>query len=100
MEKITQDLLTRYGFKSEQDLMTWAESMDGPDWRYSEDSCSCLYTDGDSGIAEIAHSEMFDDDGFTIRPINCLYVDFNVLDLLVVYKELHDEWKYAYEYSE
>lgn len=100
MEKITQDLLTRYGFKSEQQLMAWAESMEDADWRFSEDSCSCLYTDGDSGIAEIAHSEMFDDDGFTIRPINCLYVDFNVLDLLVVYKELHDEWKHAYEYSE
>ena len=100
MKEITQDLLTRYGFQSEQQLMNWAENMNGPDWLYSEDSCSCLYTDGDNGIAEITRSETFDDDGLAVRPINCLYVDFNVLDLLVVYKELHDEWKYAYEYSE
>jgi hypothetical protein len=100
MKEITQDFLTRYGFKSEQELMRWAESMDGPDWRFSEDSCSRLYTDGDSGIAEITHSDMFDDDGFIIRPIKCLYVDFKALDLLVIYKELRDEWEYAYEYSE
>jgi len=100
MEKITQDLLTRYGFKSEQELMRWAESMEDADWRFSEDSCSLLYTDGDSGIAEITHSDMFDDAGLAIRPINCLYVDFNVLDILVLHKNLRDEWKHAYEYSE
>lgn len=94
MEGISKDLLERYGFKSEQALMDWAQNMDGPDWRYSEDSCSSLYTDSDGGIAEITYSEMFDDEGFAIRPINCFYVDFNALDLLVVYKELRDEWEH------
>jgi len=101
MDKIDDRLLKRYDFESEQELMDWAQTMNGPEWTFPDDyEGACLYTDSDGGIAEITYSEMFDDDGFAIRPINCFYVDFKALDLLVIYRALREEWRRTYEKAE
>jgi hypothetical protein len=100
MEGITKALLERYGFESEWALVSWGQRMEATDWKYSENESAVLYTDGDGGIAEITYSEMFDEKGFAIRPINCFYVDFLMSDLEYIYKELREEWEYAYEQAE
>ena len=100
MEGISKDLLERYGFESEQALMDWAQNMEKTDWRYAGGQYSVLYTDGDGGIAEIRCSEMFDEKGIDIRPINCFYVDFLMSDLVNLYEVLREAWEYAYEQAE
>jgi hypothetical protein len=79
--------------------MDWAQNMERTDWRYSG-GAAILYTDGDGGIAEIRCSEMFDEKGIDIRPINCFYVDFLMSDLVHLYEELREAWEYAYEQAE
>jgi len=100
MEGISKDLLERYGFESEWELVKWAHNMKRTDWKYSENECCVLYTDGDGGVAEITYSEMFDENGFAIKPVNCFYVDFLMTDLVYIYKELREAWEYAYEQAE
>ena len=90
IEKVTPYLLVRYGFDSEHELNRWAENLEGPNWRLSEESDSALYTDGDSGIAEIGYSDMFDEWGVSITLIECRYVDLDMLSLLTIHKQLKE----------
>jgi hypothetical protein len=90
IEKVTPYLLVRYGFDSEYELNRWAENLEGPNWRLSDEDGSALYTDGDSGIAEIGYSEMFDDKGVSISLVECRYVDMDIESLLTIHKALKE----------
>lgn len=91
IEKVTPYLLVRYGFDSEYELNRWAENLEGPNWRLSDESDSALYTDGDSGVAEIGYSDMFDDKGVSITLVGCRYVDMDIESLLEIHEELKAE---------
>lgn len=90
IEKVTPYLLVRYGFDSEYELNHWAENLEGPNWRLSDESDSALYTDGDFGIAEIGYSEMFDDKGVSITLVGCSYVDLDIESLLTIHEALKE----------
>ena len=91
IQKVTPYLLVRYGFESEYELNAWAENLEGPNWRISDESDSALYTDGDSGVAEIGYSDIFDDKGVSITLVGCRYVDMDIESLLEIHEELKAE---------
>lgn len=79
IEYFIQDL-SDFGFDSEDELITWSETLTG-DWRLSEKDTRVLYTDGDSGIVMFSWSEIEEENGMCITLINCFWcdIDFNSL---------------------
>ena len=61
-----------------------------------EDSfgCKVLYFDADDGVALISHyAETFDDDGFTIKLVDCNYCDIrygDMLEIILLFEEFNE----------
>ena len=102
-------LMEVYGFADEQALWDFGQDMQNPKVKISKIThieevdddyddepiephtvITVLYTDGDGGYLELSQSEMFDDDGFQIRPVLCSYADMTHGALL----SLFDIWEY------
>ena len=84
-----EHLAKEFGFIDFYEIKGWSESME-PDYKFSEHSELCLYTDGDSGLAVISISEVFDDAGLDIELVDCMYCGFNYFELGDIFDALVD----------
>ena len=81
-----------FEFSCAEEMILWANTMQ-PDHIMSKMKGSTLYTDGDSGLALIGMSEVFDDEGISIQLINCNYCDFDFDVLNDIVCELQQLWQ-------
>lgn len=88
-----------FGFYCADDMILWANTMQ-PDQLISKENGNALYTDGDSGLALVSMSEVFDDEGISIQLICCNYCDFDFDVLSGIVYELQEIWKQYTEEDE
>ena len=81
-----------FGFSDTEEMILWANTMQ-PDQRISKENGNALYTDGDSGLALISMSEVFDGEGISIQLICCNYCDFDFDVLNDIVCELQEIWQ-------
>lgn len=80
-----------FGFADLDAVKMWGQTMNHH-YRFNEEGDTCLYTDGDDGIALISISEVFEEDGLSIQLFDCLYCDFNYRQLGKIYRLLKKQF--------
>ena len=93
-DQFLEEVAQSFGFSCADDMMLWANSMQ-PAHVISKGGGTALYTDGDSGLAWLTMSEVFDNEGVSIQLVRCNYCDFDLdalNDLVDKLKEVWDEY--------
>ena len=86
-----EHLAKEFGFIDFNEIKGWSESME-PDYKFSEHSELCLYTDGDSGLAVLGISNVFDEFGVSIALYDCNYCDFSHKHINYIHRRLRAEF--------
>jgi len=82
------EIAEEFGFGSYADVEDWATDFQEP--RFNENKDACLYTDGDSGLAIIRLSEVYDESGIDIELVDCKYCGFHFTELNYILLDLLD----------
>ena len=76
-----------FGFPDFHAVKVWAQTLNAH-YRFNANGDTCLYTDGDDGIAIIRLSEVFDDAGIDIELIDCKYCGFDYFELGHIFDQI------------
>ena len=98
-DQFLEETAADFEFSCAEEMILWANTMQ-PDQLISKENGNALYTDGDSGLALVSMSEVFDDEGISIQLICCNYCDFDFDVLSDIVYELQEIWKQYTEEDE
>jgi hypothetical protein len=82
------EIVEQFGFDSYDDVEKWVTDFQEP--RFNQDKDACLYTDGDSGLAIIKLSEVYNESGIDIELVDCMYCGFHFTELNYILLDLLD----------
>ena len=80
----TEEIVKHFGFRKEYDFNIWRNTLK-PDFRF-DGVGALLYTDGDSGAMLFSWSEVFEEDGLSMRLVECNYCDIKLSSLKEIRK--------------
>ena len=72
----TEEIVKHFGFKNEYDFNIWRSTLEC-DFRF-DGKGALLYTDGDDGVMLFAWSEIFEEEGLSMRTVECKYCDIEL----------------------